>query len=206
MNALRYDLVSACFSAHSRYRALSRRRVLNRRRVLTRWRMLRLRIADIRRSRFCSSAVISSGSRARPFFVFPVLSWRRTSAKARLALLVGPGILRTMAGAFQLPVQWPVQWPAKATRSFVFRSENTCRTRISVQKPMMQRHFMAKTQCKGHGPCPSTYFLIKNYVLSCLRSGRRAIADSTIAITMMIGPCLPETTHNVEYFQEPWKM
>ena len=36
------------------------------------------------------------------------------------------------------------------------------------------------------------YFLLKNNGLGCLRSGRRAIADSTIAITITIGPCPPE--------------
>ena len=45
------------------------------------------------------------------------------------------------------------------------------------------------------------YFLLKNHGLGCLRSGRGAIVDSTIAITITIGPCPPEmtpATQNVE--------
>ena len=46
-----------------------------------------------------------------------------------------------------------------------------------------------------------TYFLFRNHGSGCLRSGRRAIVDSTIAITIAIGPCPPEMmppTQNVE--------
>ena len=158
--------------------------MLNRRRVLNRWRMLRLPGSSL-----------------------------SIQCKSRHNRIVSPA--RRYLRPCLLTAKWEHVVPTYTQRCHRLHNDTKpcvafrkfmSSTYVSVQKQMMRRHFMAKTQCKDHGPSPNTYFLIKNNVLSCLRSGRRAIADSTIAITITIAPCPPDTTQNVEDVQEPWKV